>query len=63
MNCVHLFYLQVVKRPGVIIKPIEFEEVNRHGKPDQRSGDKHRLKKNKGNGGKPMKKTTVDGKS
>ncbi|XP_061365521.1 uncharacterized protein C57A7.06 [Gastrolobium bilobum] len=55
---------EVVKRPGVIIKPIEFKEVNPHEKPEQRSGDnKQRLKKNKDNGGKSMKKTKVDGKS
>ncbi|KAL4305256.1 hypothetical protein AHAS_Ahas16G0060100 [Arachis hypogaea] len=50
---------EVVKRPGVIIKPIEFEEVNPHGKPEQRGGDKHRSKKNKGSGGRSMKKTTI----
>ncbi|KAK7337453.1 hypothetical protein VNO77_18029 [Canavalia gladiata] len=49
---------EVVKKPGVIIKPIGFEEVNPHEKPE-RNGDKQRLKKNKGNGGKPMKRTKV----
>ncbi|KAK7264983.1 hypothetical protein RJT34_32598 [Clitoria ternatea] len=48
---------EVVKRPGVIIKPIEFEDVNPHEKQEQRSGEKQKSKKNKGIGGKPMKKT------
>lgn len=54
---------EVVKRPGVIIKPIEFEEVNPHEKSEQRSGDKQKFKKNKGNGGNPMKKVKVGRKS
>ncbi|XP_019418839.1 PREDICTED: uncharacterized protein C57A7.06-like [Lupinus angustifolius] len=48
---------EVVKRPGVIIKPIEFEEVNPH---EQRSEDKHRLKRSKGEGDKSVKKMKVD---
>lgn len=56
--------MQVVKRPGVIIKPIEFEEVNPHEKTEQRSGgDKRKFKKNKGNAGNIMKKAKVGGKS
>ncbi|XP_027353243.1 uncharacterized protein C57A7.06 [Abrus precatorius] len=56
---------EVVKKPGVIIKPVEFEEVNPHERLEQQSGDKQKSKKNKnkGNGGKPMKKTKVGGKS
>ncbi|MED6155205.1 hypothetical protein PIB30_003400 [Stylosanthes scabra] len=50
---------EVVKRPGVIIKPIQFEEVNPHEKPEERRGDKHRSKKNKGSGGRSMKKTSA----
>lgn len=46
-------FLQVVKRPGVIIKPIEFEDPLE--KPE-RGGEKHELK-NRGNGDKTMKKT------
>ncbi|RDY08806.1 hypothetical protein CR513_06926, partial [Mucuna pruriens] len=53
---------EVVKKPGVIIKPIEYE-VNPHEKPEQRSGDKQKFKKNKGNSGNPMKKAKVAGKS
>jgi len=26
---------QIVKKPGVIIKPIQYEEVNPHEKPDE----------------------------
>ncbi|KAJ1406360.1 Small-subunit processome, Utp14 [Sesbania bispinosa] len=54
---------EVLKRAGVIIKPIEFKEVNPHEKTEQRSGDKHKSKKSKDNGGKPIKKTKVKGKS
>ncbi|KAJ1403136.1 Small-subunit processome, Utp14 [Sesbania bispinosa] len=54
---------EVLKRAGVIIKPIEFKEVNPHEKAEQRSGDKHKSKKSKDNGGKPIKKTKVKGKS
>lgn len=50
---------EVVKKPGVIIKPVEFEDVNPHEKSEQRSGDKRKLKKNSG---KPMKKAKVGGK-
>lgn len=53
---------EVVKRPGVIIKPIEFEDVNPHEKTEQRSGDKQKLKRNKGNDGNPKKKAKVGGK-
>lgn len=53
--------MQVVKRPGVIIKPIEFEEVNPHEKPEQRSGGKHKSKKNKANDSKPIKKAKAKG--
>ncbi|KAK7283460.1 hypothetical protein RIF29_12991 [Crotalaria pallida] len=52
---------EVVKRPGVIIKPIEFQEVNPH---ERQSVDKHRLKRSsKGNAGKPMKKMKTGRKS
>ncbi|TKY61773.1 U3 small nucleolar RNA-associated protein 14 [Spatholobus suberectus] len=54
---------EVVKRPGIIIKPIEFEEVNPHDKSEQRGRDKQKFKKNKGNGGNPIKKAKVGGKS
>lgn len=54
-----MFHMQVVKKPGVIIKPVEFEDVNPHEKSEQRSGDKRKLKKNSG---KPMKKAKVGGK-
>ncbi|KAG4913701.1 hypothetical protein AAZX31_19G198400 [Glycine max] len=55
---------EVVKRPGVIIKPIEFEEVNPHEKTEQRSGgDKRKFKKNKVNADNPMKKGKVGRKS
>ncbi|KAK7310048.1 hypothetical protein RJT34_07256 [Clitoria ternatea] len=37
---VSYFYVQVVKRPGVIIKPIEFEDVNPYEKQEQQSGEK-----------------------
>ncbi|KAI4301423.1 hypothetical protein L6164_034703 [Bauhinia variegata] len=43
---------EVVKRPGVIINPIAFEEVNPHERTEERSGGKHKLKKHKGNVGK-----------
>ncbi|CAJ1877442.1 unnamed protein product [Sphenostylis stenocarpa] len=55
---------EVVKKPGVIIKPIEFEDVNPHEKPEQRSGgDKRKLKKNSRIGGKSIKKAKAGGKS
>jgi U3 small nucleolar RNA-associated protein 14 len=43
--------VQVVKKPGVIIKPIEFEEVNPHDKPEQRqqSVKNKKLNRTKGN--------------
>lgn len=58
-----IFHLQVVKRPGVIIKPIEFKEVNPHEKTEQRNGDKRKFKKNKVNADNPMKKGKVGRKS
>lgn len=57
------FYVQVMKRPGVIIKPIEFEEVNPHENSQQRSGDKNKLKKNKGNDSNFIKKSKFKRKS
>ncbi|KAK7393177.1 hypothetical protein VNO78_21682 [Psophocarpus tetragonolobus] len=54
---------EVVKRPGVIIKPVEFKEVNPHEKQGQRGGDKRKFKKNKDNGGNPMKRAKLGGKS
>ncbi|KAK7301483.1 hypothetical protein RJT34_12348 [Clitoria ternatea] len=48
---------KVVKRSGVIIKPIEFEDVNPYEKQEQWSEEMQKAKKNKGTGGKPMKKT------
>ena len=53
--------VQVVKKQGVIIKPVEFEEVNPHGKPVQRSV-KHNLKKTKGNDSLAVKKSKFKGK-
>ncbi|BAT86300.1 uncharacterized protein HKW66_Vig0058290 [Vigna angularis] len=50
---------EVVKKPGVIIKPVEFEDVNPHEKSEQRSGDKRKFKKTSG---KPVKKAKVGGK-
>ncbi|CAJ2632013.1 unnamed protein product [Trifolium pratense] len=52
---------EVVKKPGVIIKPVEFEEVNPHGKPVQQSV-KHKLKKTKGNDSLAVKKSKFKGK-
>lgn len=46
-----------MKRSGVIIKPVEFEEVNPHENSQQRSGDKNKVKKNKGNDSKSVKKS------
>jgi U3 small nucleolar RNA-associated protein 14 len=31
----YLLYFQIVKKPGVIIKPIQYEEVDPHMKPDE----------------------------
>lgn len=50
--------MQVVKRPGVIIKPIEFEDPLEK---TERNVEKHKLK-NKGNGSKTMKKTKAKAK-
>ncbi|XP_058083657.1 uncharacterized protein C57A7.06 [Magnolia sinica] len=49
----------VVKKPGVIIKPIQFEEVNPHEKMDEpkQSGQVVKMKKRKVIGGKAVKKT------
>uniref|UniRef100_A0A2N9E4P4 Uncharacterized protein n=1 Tax=Fagus sylvatica TaxID=28930 RepID=A0A2N9E4P4_FAGSY len=53
----------VVKRPGLIIKPIEFKEVNPHENTEghKRSGQKQKMKKSKSSDGgkarKKMKKT------
>ncbi|KAK2364680.1 U3 ribonucleoprotein (Utp) family protein [Trifolium repens] len=52
---------EMVKKPGLIIKPVEFEEVNQHGKPVQRIV-KHKLKKTKGNDSLAVKKTKFKGK-
>ena len=54
-------FVQVVKRPGVIIKPIEFEDVNPHEKTQEPNGEKHKLK-NIGKGGKTKKTTKPGGK-
>lgn len=54
--------MQVVKKPGVIIKPVEFEEVNPHDKPEQRTV-KNKSKKAKGSDSKAIKKSKVKGKS
>ncbi|KAI4349673.1 hypothetical protein L6164_010233 [Bauhinia variegata] len=56
---------EVVKRPGVIINPIAFEEVNPHERTEERRGGKHKLKENKGNVGKSktMRNTKAGGKS
>ncbi|XWS09588.1 hypothetical protein CRYUN_Cryun39dG0002700 [Craigia yunnanensis] len=45
---------EVVKKPGVIIKPIKFEEVHQHEKPEdhKRSGQKRKTNRNKGVAGK-----------
>ncbi|XP_077235220.1 U3 ribonucleoprotein (Utp) family protein isoform X2 [Tasmannia lanceolata] len=56
---------QVVKKAGVIIKPIKFEEVNPHDKLGEPSGSRHapKTKKDKSNGGKSIKKMTKKKKS
>ncbi|XWS42426.1 hypothetical protein CRYUN_Cryun16bG0013200 [Craigia yunnanensis] len=45
---------EVVKKPGLIIKPIKFEEVHQHEKPEdhKRSGQKRKTNRNKGVAGK-----------
>lgn len=50
--------MQVVKKAGLIIKPIEFKEVNPHENTEdhKRSGQKQKMKKSKSNGGKTTKK-------
>ena len=52
-------YVQVVKKPGVIIKPIEFEEVNPHDKPEQQSVKNKKLNRTKGNDSKAIKKSKL----
>lgn len=49
--------LQVVKKPGVIIKPIKLAEVNPYDKAREpwRGGQTAKMKKNKGAGGKGSK--------
>ncbi|KAI3930261.1 hypothetical protein MKW92_033838 [Papaver armeniacum] len=48
----------VVKEPGVIIKPIEYEEVDPHGKSEEHKGKgKTQPKKNKPDKGKSVRKT------
>lgn len=49
--------MQVVKKAGLIIKPIEFKEVNPHENTEdhKRSGQKQKMK-SKSNGGKTSKK-------
>lgn len=56
-------YVQVVKKPGVIIRPIEFKEVNPHENTEghKSSGQKQKMKKSKGNGTKMTKKTKMAG--
>lgn len=54
-------YLQVIKKTGVIIKPIEFEEVNAYEKIEghKKSGQKHEKNsksKSNSNSGKNMTK-------
>lgn len=46
--------MQVVKKSGVIIKPIEFEEVNPHDKSGQGFVES-KLKRTKGNSSKARK--------
>lgn len=50
-------FVQVVKRPGVIIKPIEFEDPL-----EKKTGweEEKPKSKNKGNGGKNRKKTKIN---
>lgn len=50
---------EVVKKPGVIIKPIEFEEVNPHDKPEQQSVKNKKLNRTKGNDSKAIKKSKL----
>ncbi|KAG6647898.1 hypothetical protein CIPAW_07G109900 [Carya illinoinensis] len=54
---------EVVKKPGVIIRPIEFKEVNPHENTEghKSSGQKQKMKKSKGNGTKMTKKTKMAG--
>ncbi|KAJ7972975.1 U3 small nucleolar RNA-associated protein 14 [Quillaja saponaria] len=47
---------EVMKKPGIIIKPIEYEEVNPHEITDERSGPKHRSKRGKNSDGNTLKK-------
>lgn len=59
-------YVQVVKKPGVIIKPIEFKEVNPHENKEEHkwSGQKQKMKKGKSDGSIPRKKMKkADGKT
>lgn len=50
--------MQVVKKSGVIIKPIEFEEVDPHQKVEEhkQKGQKQKRKNGKTNHGKSAKK-------
>lgn len=56
---------EVLKRPGVIIRPVEYKEVNPHETTEEhkRSGQTQNLKKSKNNGGITTKKTKTRGKS
>lgn len=51
--------IQVVKKAGVIIKPIKYKDVNPHEGVEEhgQGGKKQNTKKSKGMGGKTIKKT------
>lgn len=55
--------MQVVKKPGVIIKPIEFKEVNPHENTEghKGSGQKQKMKSSKSNVTKMTKKMKMAG--
>lgn len=56
MGAIH--FTQVVKKSGVIIKPIEYEEVDPHRKVEEQKqgGQKQKRKNGKSNSGKTAKK-------
>lgn len=57
-------YLQVVKKPGVIIKPIRLAEVNPYDKAREPwHGGQNAKMKNKGAGGKGSKNINVKNRS
>lgn len=57
--------VQVVKRPGVIIKPIQFKDVNPHENVEEhkKGNPKQKSKKSKISGGKNQKKMKKQGKA